>query len=83
MPKHIIAQVVSSSRRNFPRSGMRGKVTLSLTPKELSLLRAILGFVEAGEVSGGPLDAETPQQRSANLRVFNSLCNRVSEDRVR
>ena len=58
---------------------MKGKVTLLLTPKELSLLRAILGFVEAGEVSGGPLDAETQQQRSANLRVFGSLCNRVFE----
>ncbi len=50
---------------------------MSLTPAEVSLLRAILGFVEAGEVDGGPLDAETPQQRSANLRVFGSLCDRV------
>lgn len=58
---------------------MKQRITLSLTVKELELLRVILGFVEAGEVSGGPLDAETPQQRSANLRVFGSLCDRVSE----
>lgn len=38
---------------------MKRKVTLSLTRKELSLLAAILGFVEAGEVDGGPLDDES------------------------
>ncbi len=58
---------------------MRKRFTLSLTSTELSLLCGILRFIEAGEVSGGPLDAETPQQRSANLRVFNSLCDRTSE----
>lgn len=57
---------------------MKHKVTLSLTLKELSLFSAILGFFEADEVSGGPLDAETPQQRSANLRLFDSLGNKVS-----
>jgi hypothetical protein len=36
---------------------VKHKIALSLTPKELSLLRAILGFVEAGEIGGGPLDA--------------------------
>jgi hypothetical protein len=58
---------------------MKKRIAVSLTTAELTLLRAILGSVEAGEVSGGPLDAETPRQRSANLRVFDSLCNRVSE----
>ncbi len=57
---------------------MRKRFTLSLTSTELSLLYGILGFIGAGEVSGGPLEAETPQQRSANLRVFNSLCDRIS-----
>ncbi len=58
---------------------MKKRIVASLTTTELALLRAILKFVEAGEVSGGPLDAETPQQRSANLRVFSNLCDRISE----
>ena len=63
---------------------MKRKVNLSLTLKELGMLRAILGFVEAGDVSGGPIDAETPQQRNANLRVFDALCAKVSAaDKVR
>jgi hypothetical protein len=53
------------------------KFVLSLTPKERSLLAAILGFVEAGEINGGPLDADSPPQRGANLRVFASLCQKV------
>jgi hypothetical protein len=36
------------------------KLVLTLTPKEFSLLAAMIGFVEAGEVSGGPLDDESP-----------------------
>jgi hypothetical protein len=56
---------------------VKRKIALLLTPKELSLLRAILGFVEAGEVSGGPLDAEAAQQRGANLRLFDSLCHKI------
>ena len=61
---------------------MKQRITLSLTAKELELIRAILGFVEAGEVSGGPLDADTPQQRSAHLRVFSKLCEKVSGAKV-
>ena len=57
---------------------MKRKITLSLTPKELWLLRGIFGFIEAGEISGGPLDADTPQQRGANLRLFDSLCEKIS-----
>lgn len=57
---------------------MKHKITLSLTPAELSLLATILGFIEAGDISGGPLDAETPQQCSANLRVFDSLRHKIS-----
>jgi len=53
------------------------KFVLSLTPKERSLLAAILGFVEAGEINGGPLDSDSPQQRGANLRVFANLCEKV------
>ncbi len=56
---------------------MTPKFILSLTPNERSLLAAILGFVEAGEINGGPLDADSRQQRSANLRVFASLCEKV------
>lgn len=50
---------------------------LWLTSAELSLLRAILGFVEAGEVSGGPLEDEKPQQESANLRTFKRLMDKA------
>lgn len=57
---------------------MRHRIALSLTPKEITLFAAILGFIEAGEISGGPLDADTPQQRSANLRVFNGLCAEIA-----
>ncbi len=57
---------------------MKKRIVVSLTPSELSLLRAILGFVEAGEIDGGPLDAETSQQRSAYLRVFKSLCEKIA-----
>lgn len=56
---------------------MKRRINVALTPKELELARAILGFVESGEIDGGPLDAETAQQRSANLRVFNTLCEKV------
>ncbi len=51
---------------------------LRLTAKELDLLRGILGFVDAGEVDGGPLDDESAKQRSANARVFLSLCNKAA-----
>lgn len=57
---------------------MPRKLVLTLTPAERSLLAAIFGFIEAGEISGGPLDAESPQQRAANLRVFASLCDKIS-----
>jgi hypothetical protein len=56
---------------------VKKKFVMSLTPAEISFLRAIPEFVEAGEVDDRPLDAETPQQCSANLRVFGSLCDRV------
>lgn len=56
---------------------VKRKIALSLSPKELSLLRAILGFVESGEISGGPLDAVAPHQRGANLRLFDSLCHKI------
>ena len=56
---------------------MTPKFVLSLTSKERSLLAAILGFVEAGEIDGGPLDAVAPHQRGANLRLFDSLCRKV------
>jgi hypothetical protein len=58
---------------------VRKRFTLLLTSKEFSLLCGILGFVEAGEISGGPLDAETSQQRSVNLRVFGRLCDKISQ----
>jgi hypothetical protein len=57
---------------------MKRKVTLSLTRKELSLLAAIRGFVEAGEVDGGPLDDESSQQRAANIRLFGALSQKVA-----
>lgn len=57
---------------------MKRKVTLSLTRKALSLLAAILGFVEAGEVDGGPLDDERSQQRAANIRLFGALSQKVA-----
>jgi hypothetical protein len=56
---------------------VKRKIALSLTPKELSLLCALLGFVEAGEIGGGPLDAVAPHQRGANLRLFDSLCHKI------
>ena len=62
---------------------MKRNIILSLTQKELSLLAGILGFVEAGEVDGGPVDAESPQQRSANLRLFDRLWNKVCQARGR
>lgn len=62
---------------------MKRKTVLSLTQKELSLLAGVLGFVEAGEVDDGPLDAEHPQQRSANLRLFNRLWDKVCQARGR
>jgi len=55
------------------------KRVLMLTPKEFSLLAAMIGFVEAGEVSGGPLDDESPAQRGANLRLIHRLCAKISE----
>ena len=57
---------------------MKRKVPLSLTRKELSLLAAILGFVEAGEVDGGPLDDESSQQRAANIRLFGAPSQKVA-----
>ena len=57
---------------------MKRKVALSLIRKELSLLAAILGFVEAGEVDGGPLDDESSQQRAANIRLFGALSQKVA-----
>ena len=57
---------------------MNRKFTLSLTRKELSLLAAILGFVEAGEVDGGPLDDESSQKRAANIRLFGALSQKVA-----
>ncbi len=56
---------------------MTPKFVLSLTSKERSLLAAILGFVEAGEINGGPLDADAAQQRGANLRLFNRLYHKI------
>jgi len=53
------------------------KYVFELTPSELDLLRAILGFVEAGEVSGGPLEGIKHQQTTANLKVFARLCKKV------
>ena len=46
---------------------------LKLTHKEADLFATILGFIEAGEVSGGPLDDESKHQVAANLRLFKSL----------
>jgi len=60
---------------------MKRTLILSLTQKERSLLASILGFVEAGEIDGGPLDDESPQQRSANLRMFGRLREKVSAAR--
>jgi hypothetical protein len=57
---------------------MKRKVTLSHTRTELSLLAAILGFAEAGEVDGGPLDDESSQQRAANIRLFGALSQKVA-----
>ena len=53
-------------------------ICLSLMPGELSILRSILGFVEAGEVSGGPLDGMKHQEVTANVRVFQSLVEKVN-----
>lgn len=60
---------------------MKRKIVLSLTQKELSLLAGILGFVEAGEVDGGLLDAESHRQCSANPRLFNRLWDKVCQAR--
>lgn len=35
---------------------MTKKISIALTLSELDVLRTILGFVEAGEISGGPLE---------------------------
>ena len=56
---------------------MKRKAVVSLTQKELSLLACILGFIEAGETDGGPLDAESPQQGSAKLRLLGDLRKKV------
>ena len=56
---------------------MAKRIVLSLTPKEAEMLRSILGFIEAGEVSGGPLEGMKHQETTANIRVFNSLDEKV------
>ena len=45
------------------------------------MIANFIGFVEAGEISGGPLDDESPQQRAANTRVFKSLDQKLSKVR--
>jgi hypothetical protein len=42
---------------------VKKRIVVSLRTTELLLLRTILDFVEAGEVSGGSLDAETPPDK--------------------
>ncbi len=69
----LLATQVRDKEKSMTRS-----IILSLTLKEHSLLAAILGFVEAGEVSGGPLDVDTPQQRTANLHLFDRLCTKTA-----
>ena len=56
---------------------MQLKKTITLALSELSVLRAVLGFIEAGEVSGGPLEGMKHQQTTANLKVFARLCSKV------
>ena len=49
------------------------KMALNLTISEISLLCRVLGFIEAGEISGGPLEGLKHQQTTANLKVFRRL----------
>ena len=49
-----------------------------LTGKELSVLRAILGFIEAGEISGGPLEGMKPQETTANVLAFKRLMDKAA-----
>lgn len=61
---------------------MKRDAIVSLTQNELSLLACILGFVEPGEIDGRQPDADSPQQLSANLRLFGELRKRVSAARA-
>lgn len=54
------------------------EVRLRLSEREAELNASILGFIEAGDVSGGPLDAESKRQITANLRVFESLSTKLA-----
>lgn len=50
-----------------------------LTLAELDILLAICGFVDAGEVSGGPLDGATDDERLRNMRVFSSAWRKLQD----
>lgn len=52
---------------------------LLLTDSELDLLRIILGYVDAGDISGGPLEGLKHQQTTANIRVYRRICQKVEE----
>jgi hypothetical protein len=49
-----------------------------LTKKELDILSSIIGFVEAGEVDGGPLDDESARVVNQNILAFNRLKEKVA-----
>ncbi len=55
------------------------KHVLELTDSELDLLRIILGYVDAGEISGGPLEGAKHQQTTSNIRVYSRICQKVRE----
>jgi hypothetical protein len=55
----------------------RKPIILELTPAEAGMIETLAGFADAGEISGGPYDDDSPQKRSANIRVKDRLLDKL------
>lgn len=56
-----------------------GKSAPRLTKKEWAIVYACLAFVEAGEISGGPLEGETDADTDHNQDVFDSAKEKIRQ----
>jgi hypothetical protein len=50
-----------------------------LTSKEWAMVYSCLAFVEAGEISGGPLEGETEKETDRNQDIFLSAMEKIRQ----
>jgi hypothetical protein len=50
-----------------------------LTKKEWAMIYSCLAFVEAGEVSGGPIEGGTEEETDRNVGIFKSAMEKVAK----